>query len=88
MVASPIASAHPCCPKSGPPDADHCAQAGCISNVPVLAPESVSSTVEFPVAALPDVDSLMQDSRPEWAAVPVIPLPGAELFLRHQQFLI
>ena len=88
MASIPVASAHPCCPHSDKPDPDHCTKMGCISTVPVLPPESLTSTIEFPVVDLMDCDSVADDSLPEWDAVPALRPAEFELFLRHHQFLI
>src|SRR5713101_1920190 len=88
MVSIPIASAHPCCPNHGQPDPDRCAKAGCISTFPVLPPESVASTLEFPVVALIEDDSIAENSLPGWNVVPILRSPNFELSLSHHQLLI
>jgi hypothetical protein len=86
MAAVPMASAHPCCPKSEQPDPDQCAKLGCISNTPVLPTESVAIAIEFPVIA--HLDPLVAFAPlASWAEVTVV-LPEFDLFVQHHEFLI
>ncbi len=70
MGSTPAASGHPCCPHSGQPAPDRCQKMGCISTVPVLPPESVTSKIEFPVTAL--TEPVAEDSLAEWVAMPTL----------------
>jgi hypothetical protein len=88
MLAAPVASAHPCCPKSPDPDSDRCPKMGCLSAMPLLPPESATSPMEFQADAPTDYDSCAANPLPEIVAVSSIRPPGFELFLHHHQFLI
>lgn len=89
-VCGAMASAptHPCCPKPAQSGPDRCEKAGCISTVPVLPPESISSTTELPVAAAFDDFHLLRESQAEPNVIPALSAPEFELFLRHHQLLI
>jgi len=89
MAPAPVAPSHPCCPRSGPAEPDHCAQTVCISNVPAVR------------AALPDSGmGVPAVIRTEGIPVSVIAAPrrvretafccsaGPDLFVKNHSLLI
>ena len=88
MAPAPVAPTHPCCPKPGPTDPDHCGKTGCISNVPVLQPASITSAMEAPVVILAASDPLAEDAPMDRIAVSGTPFVDFDVFLRNQQLLI
>ena len=88
MAPGPVARAHPCCPKSGQPDSDHCSKTGCISTVPVIQPASMKCAIESAIAASTDSNPVAEDSLLEPITVSGPPAIEFELFLRNHQLLI